>query len=1357
MEPANASPGRDDQQVMYAQTASTTPQHAGLLLEGETAGPNYQGPDGGEARPQAALPNGVPPPTVPTRRTMSDLVEMESLRYSPAASPGAAATEQGQTVVSGPAFFTEAWPAQPEPVREPRPPALPASGFSWVARLGEFLRTHVPGGVETRTTLTRQVLGQGTEGGGVMVRQEHVQHTMSQPTSPTSRQLQTLATEASMQPQTAEPPPNRDGDLPLFGPNARRVMESWMQRAPLLYPQGQTGGPGTDPGSSASIPRELVQEEVRRQVREALEGQRRSLEDLREENRLLRNEMGLRGVRAANSQQDGSGVPLAREYFDSRQGLHDGDPVVFRESPEESRGHRAYMQPGAGAVPEGHPAEVRSGPEESRGHRAFNYNQDLPGGHPPEVRASPEESRGHRAYPRQSSGTVPGGHLPEVRASPEESRGHRAYMQPSSGAVPEGHPAEVRTSPEESRGHRAYIQSGSRIVPGGHPAEVRASPAESRGHRAYMQSSTGIVPGGHPPEVRASPEESRGQYGRDDERRRSSSQGRAEGSKGWQFGQSASRPPRTSSVDRKSPLARAGLRSQSPFRLRGDADELRDSRVRGDQHGGLRLPPVDVPYRPPGFRDSRTYGDYGFEGPPSLEPKTQGPVPVEDPEGPRDRDDGRPEAGATSAPSPLDVLITGMSQLQQVLLKQKSDTIDIEGKAVTELVKLPEYTVETGAIDFQDYLYLAEQQIATLAAGASEWWAQTLKVAQAAYAEYQTLSPVKRLNVVARLTPELQEPKYQKLERKVVSLVLASLPKGVRDDLVAYRVQGVHQILYRLMVIFQPGGAQDRAQLLKQLDVNETSQGPGEAIIAIRRWYRLLQRARDLGVTLPDESLQVKSLSMIVKRTAEQNADFKFRLALARTELQVDTRPTQDNVYRYLQHLLAELEQLGAITRRQTAATTATSPSSATSATVGNVGAGPGGTTLKGLQPTSEAKAKAKASPSSPAKKPCQWFSSDVGCRNGKACTFTHTWTGLNRGERCLLCGSKQHRAKECPTGQSTAPPEKTVRPPQVARVQAETSSTTTPSPMATAAPEGSKHGSSSTGPSVPATETVGGGASNKIDAARVTEILSETNKMLKALATPATTATASSSAPLDPIEMIQKQLDEVRRLKTLVVRESDEGDPAFSSALSWFEARLNATMLRQGGGDQEGEALLDSGASHAFRPPASQEELTMARRVGVSLATGEERSIPQNSGGTLLGEDGGDSTILPMGQLVTLLGCRVTWTPSKLVVIHPAHGKLQVRLRGHCPVLPVTQALSLISELEQKRMESFERTVQDLQLQVKTLKEKGMQGWTWGATLTGPTRAGRSHAFSWFPPQEPRLLHGEGRNPVGYPRGYPP
>ena len=316
------------------------------------------------------------------------------------------------------------------------------------------------------------------------------------------------------------------------------------------------------------------------------------------------------------------------------------------------------------------------------------------------------------------------------------------------------------------------------------------------------------------------------------------------------------------------------------------------------------------------------------------------PVPVGD-------DGGRQEtgvpAGGSTGPSAMDVLITGMGQLQQVLLRQKNDIVDLEPKAVSELVKLPEYTAETGAIDFQDYLYLAEQQIGTLASGAGDWWSRILSVAQQAYAEYQTLSPVRRLNVVPHLTEDLRDDRYKKLERKVAALVLASLPKGVRDDLVAYRVQGVHHILYRLMVIFQPGGAQDRAQLLKQLDVTESAQGPAEATAALRRWYRLLQRASDLGVKLPDESLQVRALSVIVKKTSEQNADFKFRLALARTELQIDTRPTQENVLRYLQHLLAELEQLGAVTRKASSATAAasstTTPSAGTATTTTTGGA----------------------------------------------------------------------------------------------------------------------------------------------------------------------------------------------------------------------------------------------------------------------------------------------------------------------------------------------------------------------------------------------------------------------------------
>ena len=239
------------------------------------------------------------------------------------------------------------------------------------------------------------------------------------------------------------------------------------------------------------------------------------------------------------------------------------------------------------------------------------------------------------------------------------------------------------------------------------------------------------------------------------------------------------------------------------------------------------------------------------------------------------------------------------------------------------------------------------------------------------------------------------------------------------------------------------------------------------------------------------------------------------------------------------------------------------------------------------------------------------------------------------------------------------------------------------------------------------------------MDATKVTEILNETNKMLKALTANQPAAPEPPSSSLDPIEMIQKQLDEVRRLKVLRVKDFSEPSSAFNSAVSWYEARLSSSTV-------SGRLFWTAGLAMPTGPLCRKEA---ARRVGVALATGEERVIPQSSGGTLLSEGGCEGTILPMGQLVKLLGCKVLWTPTKLTVVHPVHGRFQVRLRGHCPVLPVSQALELIAELEQKRVNSFEKTVQELQQQIKVIKESGLQAWTWRQHLQAALEGGdRTH-----------------------------
>ncbi|CAE7879419.1 RE1 [Symbiodinium microadriaticum] len=123
--------------------------------------------------------------------------------------------------------------------------------------------------------------------------------------------------------------------------------------------------------------------------------------------------------------------------------------------------------------------------------------------------------------------------------------------------------------------------------------------------------------------------------------------------------------------------------------------------------------------------------------------------------------------------------------------------------------------------------------------------------------------------------------------------------------------------------------------------------------------------------------------------------------------------------------------------------------------------------------------------------------------------------------------------------------------------------------------------------------------------------------------------------------------------------------------------------------------ALLDSGASHAYRAPRTVEETKTAKRVRVQLADGRAVYLRQNPGGTLLSEGEGGGTILPLGSLVESLGCRLEWTRRHgLRVHHPRYGLLPTKLIGNTPVLREAEALQLIADMEQVEMDKLEANV---------------------------------------------------------------
>ena len=70
-------------------------------------------------------------------------------------------------------------------------------------------------------------------------------------------------------------------------------------------------------------------------------------------------------------------------------------------------------------------------------------------------------------------------------------------------------------------------------------------------------------------------------------------------------------------------------------------------------------------------------------------------------------------------------------------------------------------------------------------------------------------------------------------------------------------------------------------------------------------------------------------------------------------------------------------------------------------------------------------------------------------------------------------------------------------------------------------------------------------------------------------------------------------------------------------------------------------------------------------------------------------------SPICPLGLIVELLGCHVTWQAGTCTVTHPTRGMLNVWLEDNCPTVSKAYCLSLIQELEQLRAGRLQQALQ--------------------------------------------------------------
>ena len=612
-------------------------------------------------------------------------------------------------------------------------------------------------------------------------------------------------------------------------------------------------------------------------------------------------------------------------------------------------------------------------------------------------------------------------------------------------------------------------------------------------------------------------------------------------------------------------------------------------------------------------------------------------------EGEEAREEERKDRRRLGEPSPdtLQVMITmlkGMQEMQkQFFEKDREDKEDGGWKGMEyvkghpELPKLPTWSPTTGPIDLNDWLALLEPIMSDLTASSHDWWSRLVRETKNWYVAHMEMAPLDRLHHDPKPSPELENKKWMRLEKRVSTMLLMSIPDAQREELVSAKKLSVMQILGHLYTTFQPGGIAEKEVILRALEMPPEPATLGEAVAELRKWVRWKRRAMDIHVNEPDPFILLKGLGRIVRKSLESNKELNFRVSLARSTLKVDAAPTKHTVDQFATHLLAELEQVAHLDGSQKRGSLKETGKGAAEMRIKRFEKDGGET--KGSGKKGEGKERSG--------QPCRFFNTEGGCKKGRECSWVHQVEGDTR--RCWNCGGVDHYANQC-----TRPKEGKEREVGKGKGKTEGKSIQKVAPEKEEPPSPPRSDATSK-----ETATEGG-----VEAESTMKgLLEEANRMLKTLHQ-GKEENKGTQEREGRLERLQKQLDELKGLRVFKVAKVTDG---------------------------EAEGLLDSGATHALRGKRAEETLKGTQEVKVTLACGREAILRMNSMGTMISMSESTEPIVPMGKLITHLKCRLGWGTEGLKVVHPARGQLEIREVGGCPHVSRGLALELIEEIEEE------------------------------------------------------------------------
>ena len=213
-------------------------------------------------------------------------------------------------------------------------------------------------------------------------------------------------------------------------------------------------------------------------------------------------------------------------------------------------------------------------------------------------------------------------------------------------------------------------------------------------------------------------------------------------------------------------------------------------------------------------------------------------------------------------------------------------------KYIAELPKLVQTDLASSAVVCGNWLAQVRQIFKGLSPSADVWFTCVEDAAAQGYARWLTADPLGRISIdPASIVAPFDVSRFQRVESRAVSLLLAALPPSLKDDIIVNRWLATSSILFRVMCTFQPGGASERALLLSTLVQPEPYRSFKDALAGLRRWQQNLVRAQEIHASLPDPSLLLRGIDGATSGLLSSSPMVSFRVNAFRHKTALDYSP----------------------------------------------------------------------------------------------------------------------------------------------------------------------------------------------------------------------------------------------------------------------------------------------------------------------------------------------------------------------------------------------------------------------------------------------------------------------------------